>query len=201
MISGRWPCENAFPKGMRRADYGGRMAYRRARCVQHLSNGLCADKASRAAFRRACARQASDYSFAAAWMHKAGITQSCGGLRADDYPRAFAATIEKVGAKSKRGRSIRRGTVCHIGYANKGEAQTSEFPTKDTAKPPTADRGSPKHPLGGLAEYDPCPASPALRGARHLPLAGAAATKKEAPPLRSFYVLVTRRRVELLSSP
>ena len=140
MISGRWPCENAFPKGMRRADYGGRMAYRRARCVQHLSNGLCADKASRAAFRRACARQASDYSFAAAWMHKAGITQSCGGLRADDYPRAFAATIEKAGAKSKRGRSIRRGTVCHIGYANKGEAQTSEFPTKDTAKPPTADR-------------------------------------------------------------
>lgn len=129
------------PKGMRRADYGGRMAYRRARCVQHLSNGLCADKASRAAFRRACARQASDYSFAAAWMHKAGITQSCGGLRADDYPRAFAATIEKAGAKSKRGRSIRRGTVCHIGYANKGEAQTSEFPTKDTAKPPTADRG------------------------------------------------------------
>ena len=38
-------------------------------------------------------------------------------------------------------------------------------------------------------------------GARHLPLAGAAATKKEAPPLRSFFVLVTRRRVELLSSP
>ena len=90
-------------------------------------------------------------------MHKAGITQSCGGLRADDYPRAFAATIEKAGAKSKRGRSIRRGTVCHIGYANKGEAQTSEFPTKDTAKPPTADRGSPKRPPGGLAEYDPCP--------------------------------------------
>lgn len=178
------------------------MAYRRARCVQYLSNGLCADKASRAAFRRACAKQASDYSFAAVWMHKAGITQSLrADWRADDYPRAFAATIEKAGAKSKRGRSIRRGTVCHIGYANKGEAQTSEFPTKDTAKPPTADRGSPKRPPAAWRNTIPAPASPALRGARHLPLAGAAATKKEAPPLRSFFALVTRRRVELLSSP
>jgi len=87
-------------------------------------------------------------------------------LRADDYPRAFAATIEKAEAKSKCGRSIRRGTVCHIGYANKGEAQAFEFPTKDTAKPPTADRGSPKHPPGGLAECETCPASPALRGAQ-----------------------------------
>ena len=169
-----------------------RVPKRNAACRLRRTDGVQTGKMCAASFERLMRGQGESGGVSAGLREASKRLQLCGGMDAQGghhtilrriargrLPARICGTIEKAGAKTKRGRSIRRGTVCHIGYANKGEAQTSEFPTKDTAKPPTADRGSPKHPLGGLAEYDPCPASPALRGARHLPLAGAAATKKK----------------------